>query len=420
MTEVIIIGIGMVSALGENSRVSWQNLLAGRSGIQLVKPSQLFGDLWRSPDPDLNSVIPLAPLSPHLTLPLAPSRPSALLEKAVLEAIDHAGLSAPLPEDFAQCAVIVGSSRNNQAMWENFITQAPNRQPSANPDPETLAKNWLHSLPASISSYIAQRLGCDHSFVTSTMAACASGNLALAQGYEYLQRGEANLVIVGATDAAITPLTLAGFQRLGIYSRSQLKPFDRQRDGLVLGEGAAAVILATPEFIAQYQASYGKKPPYYGQVVSWAATNDANHATSSDQQQNMAQQAITQSLARAGLTRKNIDLVSTHGTGTPMNDIHEAHLIQQTFGTESELQPYISATKGATGHLLGATGLMEAIFLLLALQSQTLPPCVGLTEPDFNLRLIREKTTLDRNSLNYGLNLSFGFGGQNVAVILQR
>jgi 3-oxoacyl-[acyl-carrier-protein] synthase II len=110
-----------------------------------------------------------------------------------------------------------------------------------------------------------------------------------------------------------------------------------------------------------------------------------------------------------------------------MNDFHEAHLIQQIFGTVPELQPYISATKGATGHLLGATGLMEVIFLLLALENQILPPCVGLTESDFALRLVYETTILERDSLddrlkdrlNYGLNMSFGFGGQNVAVVFK-
>jgi 3-oxoacyl-[acyl-carrier-protein] synthase II len=433
MAEVSVIGVGMVSALGENTRTSWQNLLAGRSGIKLVSPQTLWGNgnVWRSPDPhlneSLNSPIPLAQIAPDLDLPLAPSRPIALLEKAVLEAIDDAGLSAPLPQNFANCAVIVGSSRSNQAMVENLLQQVQNPESYIVVNSETLGKNWLYSLPASISSYIAQRLGCDHSFVTSTMAACASGNLALAQGYEYLQRGLGDLVVVGATDAAITPLTLAGFKRLGIYSQHQLKPFDRQRDGLVLGEGAAAVILATADFAAKYQAYYGIKPPYYGQVMSWAATNDANHATSSDQHQSMAQEAINQCLRKVGLSPSAIDLISTHGTGTPMNDFHEAYLIQQIFGVVPELQPYISATKGATGHLLGATGLMEAIFLLLTLENQILPPCVGLTEPDFALRLIHETTILERDSLddrlkdglNYGLNMSFGFGGQNVAVVFK-
>ncbi len=430
MTEVRVIGVGMVSALGENTRTSWQNLLAGRSGIKLVSPQSLWGKAWRSPDPhvneSLNLPVPLAQIDPNLSLPLAPSRPIALLEKAVLEAINDAGLSAPLPQDFANCAVIVGSSRSNQAIMEDLLHQVQDPKYYIAVNSESLGKNWLYSLPASISSYIAQRLGCDHSFVTSTMAACASGNLALAQGYEYLQHGLADLVVVGATDAAITPLTLAGFKRLGIYSQHQLKPFDRQRDGLVLGEGAAAVILATSDFVAKYQAYYGIKPPCYGQVVSWAATNDANHATSSDQHQSMAQQAINQCLQQAGLSPSAIDLISTHGTGTPMNDFHEAHLIQQIFGAVPELQPYISTTKGATGHLLGATGLMEAIFLLLALENQILPPCVGLMESDFPLQLIHETTILERNSLddrlkdglNYGLNMSFGFGGQNVAVLL--
>jgi 3-oxoacyl-[acyl-carrier-protein] synthase II len=209
------------------------------------------------------------------------------------------------------------------------------------------------------------------------MAACATGIWAIAQGYDLIQLGQADRVIVGAIEAPITPLTLIGFEQMGALATTGCYPFDRDREGLVLGEGGAVLILETEERASQRGASC------YGQILG------------------------------AGLTCADIDYIHAHGTSTRLNDRREAELIAQLFPPSIA----VSSTKGATGHSLGASGAMGAVFSLMAIQQQELPPSVGLRHSEFALNLVGEMRS---QSIRQALSFSFGFGGQNAVLALGR
>jgi 3-oxoacyl-[acyl-carrier-protein] synthase II len=239
------------------------------------------------------------------------------------------------------------------------------------------------------------------------MAACATANWAIAQACELIRSGQCDLAIAGATDAAITPLTIAGFEKIGVLTKTGVYPFSREREGFALGEGAAALVLESLES-AKRRGSH-----IYGRVLGWGITNDAYHATSPNPDNQMAKIAIKDCLMRSQINAADIGYINVHGTATQMNDAREAELITQFFP-----DAIISATKGATGHTLGATGMIEAAFCLLSLRDRILPPCVGMQTPAFDLNFIQQAT--QSPDLKYALNFSFGFGGQNAIVAFGR
>jgi 3-oxoacyl-[acyl-carrier-protein] synthase II len=371
MGKVLVTGIGLVTAIGQDRKTTWANLLQGKTGIKLAAIAGMTVPVARVADRDCDSLC-------------AQPRAQRLIAQAVKEAIAEANLSLPLPD----CAVVIGSSRACQKEWEEILANPSLHPPSI-----------LHLLPSSISSSVAGLIQTTKP-VLAPMAACATGNWAIAQAYDLIQRGECDIAIAGAVDAAITPLSVAGFQRLGAMAKTGLYPFSHEREGMVLGEGAAVLILESEN------SARDRGQPSYGQVLGFGITNDAYHPTSPDPNHVQAEVAVRSCLARAGLTPQDIDLICAHGTATSSNDVAEAALIERLFPHH----PAIAATKGATGHALGATGMIEAAFCLISLQQQVVPPCIGLRSPASNLNLIHQPQPA---SLNFALNFSFGFGGQN-------
>jgi 3-oxoacyl-[acyl-carrier-protein] synthase II len=237
------------------------------------------------------------------------------------------------------------------------------------------------------------------------MAACATGIWALALAYELIQTGQCQRVIAGAVEAPITPLTLAGFHKIGAHARSGAYPFDCRREGFALGEGGAVFVLESATLAHSRGASI------YGEILGFGASADAYHVCGIESSGKSARGAITQCLERSNISPCQIDYIHAHGTATKVNDRHEAQLIQQLFPQGVP----ISSTKGATGHTLGASGAIGAALCLMSLKHQLLPPCVGLQQPDFDIDLV---TAPRRIQINRVLCLSFGFGGQNAALAL--
>ncbi|OIP74261.1 MAG: beta-ketoacyl-ACP reductase [Oscillatoriales cyanobacterium CG2_30_44_21] len=370
-TIVVVTGIGMITAIAPDRETTWQRLLAGQSGIKFNHQLQLpIAEIDISQDEDL-------------------SRSQNLLEIATLEAIADAGLQVPL----VNCGVVIGSSRSNQRELELLLEQSP-RNWSSNA--------WGNCQLASLSAQIAKLLKTQAP-VLAPMAACATANWAIAQASELIRSGRCDLAIAGATDAAITPLTIAGFQKINVLATSGVYPLSRERQGFALGEGAATLVL---ESLASAKRRGVKM---YGKVLGWGITNDAYHATSPSPDHHSAQRAIQDCLKRSHLDAIDIGYINIHGTATIMNDAREAILIADTFP-----QAAVSGTKGATGHTLGATGMIEAAFCLLALRDRLLPPCVGLQTPEFDLNIVRQAQRSPH--LQSALNFSFGFGGQNAIV----
>ena len=383
--DVVVTGIGIVSAIATNREDTWQRLLAGRSGIKL--------------DGSANLPIPLAQIH-ELNESLQPqklTRSQSFLETAVLEAIADAGLEIPLPN----CGLAIGSSRSNQREIEILLDQGLHSL-----KPATKSINWQQLQAASLSAHIANLLHTQAP-ISSPMAACATANWAIAQAVMLIQSGQWDLAIAAATDAPITPLTIAGFAKIGVLATTGVYPFSRERQGFALGEGAAALVLESRESAQRRQTAI------YGKVLGWGITNDAYHATSPAPDNHLAAIALKGCLTRSSIFANQVGYINLHGTATMLNDAREADLISKYL---PDFLPNLalSATKGATGHTLGSTGMMEAAFCLLALRDRLLPPTVGLLTPDFDLPIVKSRQRSPH--LQYALNFSFGFGGQNAII----
>jgi len=377
---VVVTGIGMVTAIADDRESTWQQILQGKSGIDFDRQLDLPLARVRSLESSLESKQFL-------------SRSQFLLHKATLAAIADAGMELPA----VNCGVVIGSSRSHQRELELLLDQYD--QKSIN---HIDLKYWKNLQPATLSAHIAQLLQTQAP-VFAPMAACATANWAIAQASELIRAGRCEIAIAGATDAAITPLTIAGFQKIGVLAKSGVHPFSQERAGFALGEGAATLVLESLSSAKQ------RGVKIYGRVLGWGITNDAYHATSPNPDNQMAAVALQDCLLRSQITPADIGYINVHGTATMMNDAREADLIQQFCPHAA-----VSGTKGATGHSLGATGMIEAAFCLLALRDRQFPPCVGMRTPAFDLPMISQAESAP--NLQYALNFSFGFGGQNAII----
>ncbi|MEG4535163.1 beta-ketoacyl synthase N-terminal-like domain-containing protein [Microcoleus sp. D2_18a_D3] len=432
--DVVITGIGLVSALGTLD-CSWKRLLSGESGIRQHQP---FIELERRP------------------LALIGTKPTdliTLIRQVLADALQDANLTLPLPD----CGIVIGSSRGFQANLEQLAREGrgkkeegrrkkeegssatdsvtdvtdvrkkeegrrkkeegrgekeeerefsmPNAQcPMPNsqcPIPNSQFVNFLPHMGAIAAARAIGSMGP----VLAPMAACATGIWSIARAVDLIGTGECQRAIAGAVEAPITPLTLAGFSRMGALANNGCYPFDENREGFVLGEGGALFVLESAELARRRGAKI------YGRVSGLGLTNDACHANFPELGGESAIAAVSQCLKRSNLAAIDIDFIHAHGTATELNDRHEALLIEKLFHPGVA----VSSTKGATGHTLGASGALGVAFCLMSIKYQMLPPCVGMKKPGFELDFVRcARSAIVRNAVC----LSFGFGGQNAAIVL--
>ncbi|MBE9013728.1 beta-ketoacyl-ACP synthase [Pseudanabaenaceae cyanobacterium LEGE 13415] len=365
--NVAVTGIGLVSALG-TLMPTWERLIEGCSGIQFYQP---FSSLKPRP---------IALIGKY------PAEILSLTRQVVLDAVNDAGLKFPLID----CGVVVGSSRGNQAQWEQFTTG------------QGELSNWLRTLPNG-SAIETARLIQSQGIVLAPMAACATGLWAIARGAELIWSGQCERVICGAIEAPITPLTLIGFERMGALAKDGAFPFDGDRQGLVLGEGGAVFVLESEELARR------RKAEIYGRVLGFGLTADGYHVSAPEPESRAAIAAVNQCLERSRLRVEDIDYIHAHGTATQLNDRNEANLIQHCFSDSV----WVSSTKGATGHTLGGSGALGAAFCLMALKHQIVPPNVGMRNRKFGIAIAQSAQS---TKLENVLCFSFGFGGQNAIV----
>lgn len=379
---VVVTGMAIATACGKTA-ATWQAVQRGQTAIQR-----------RQPFPEL----------PPWPLAIIGDRPAALdplLAETLTAALDDAQLLAPLPD----CGVVIGSSRSHQGAIEALLdTQEPAGTSGTG---VSVDHRWLHLLPGGPARQAARHLR-SVAPVLAPMAACATGIWAIAQGADLIRRGECDRVVAGAIESPISRLTLVGFERMGALAREGCFPFDRDRQGLVLGEGAALLVLETAA------AARSRGAAIYGQILGVGLTADGHHVSAPDPEQVGSRSAIRQSLQRSGLQPAQIGYVHAHGTSTVLNDRHEAGLLRSLFPTGVP----VSSSKGVTGHTLGAAGAIGVALTLLALRDRVLPPCTGLRNPEFAGDWIRMARTVDPADLQAALCLSFGFGGQNGAIVL--
>jgi 3-oxoacyl-[acyl-carrier-protein] synthase II len=384
LVRVVVTGIGLVSALGNSLEDSWQNLLSGTTGVKLHQP---FPELLK---------IPLGLIGDK------PSDLSTLTKMVVNSALEDAKLVAPLVD----CAVVVGSSRGYQGSWEKLARQMYGKDTL---ELSLKLEDWLYTLPQMNALAVAREIGAT-GMVLAPMAACATGIWAIAQAVMLIQTGQCQRVIAGAVEAPITPLTICGFQQMGALAATGAYPFDLHREGLVLGEGGAVFVLESADLAKQRQT---KPENIYGEILGFGLTADAFHGYQPEPEGKGAITAIQQCLKRSRLRPADIDYIHAHGTGTLLNDRIESKIIQHLFPPTVA----ISSTKGSSGHTLGASAALGVAFALMSIRYQTLPACVGLQQPEFDLNFV---TTAKETKISQILCSSFGFGGQNAVIALSK
>ena len=375
--DVVITGIGLSSCLG-SLQTTWSSILEKKSGIESL---QIFDQLPPYPLGLIDSQV---------------SHISGLIRQILLDTLQDAGLQIPLH----QTGVVIGSSRGCQAIWEQLATQIYYDQSS------NLQNNWLSTLPQQPAIITGNYLRTTAP-VLAPMAACATGMWALARGYELIKTGRCQRVIAGAVETPISPLTIAAFERMGALANTGCYPFDRSREGLVLGEGGAMFVLETAEL------AIGRQAKVYGRIKGFGLTCDAYHVSAPQAVNGSAARAIKQSLERSNLEAREINYIHAHGTSTILNDRHEAQLIRHIFPQRIA----VSSSKGATGHTLGASGAINTALTLMAMKHSYLPPCVGLQDLEFDLDVVAQPRKAE---INYAMCFSFGFGGQNAVITLSK
>jgi 3-oxoacyl-[acyl-carrier-protein] synthase II len=394
---VVVTGVGAVTPLGVGARTLHERWSAGVSGIR-------------------DGEAACADFDPRDFLTAKEARRAdrftQLAIAACAEALADAGWEGELPFDGRRVGCVLGTGIGG------ISTLVDGQDSLRERGPESVSPL---AVPLMMSNAAAAALSMRHglrgpSFAIST--ACASGAGALGSAMRMLQSGEADAVVAGGSEAGLTPLARAAFSALDALSESGIsRPFDARRDGFVMGEGAAVLVLE------RAGDAHGRGARVLGTLRGYGASSDAYHLTAPREDGEGQAAAITAAMADAGVEAAEIDYVNAHGTSTPLNDRAETQAIKLALG-ERAMQIPVSSTKSAIGHLLGAAGAVEAVATLLALRDRIVPPTLGLSEPEEGLDLdyvpnSARPLCLDTERPALALSNSFGFGGHNSVLCLE-
>ena len=398
--RVVVTGAGIVTALG----IGWEKNAEGfRAGKTAFRQVTLF-DVSRqrvkmAAEADLPEQMPATLLSARQSARL--DRASALLLLASVESWRQSGW-----EPSEDIPVVLGTTSGGMPLGEDYFRQAV-RTPRLHRRQATRA---FHYQAHSQGRIVLDALGLGGP-ATIISNACASGACAIGQAWELIRGGAAEKVFTGGYDV-LSQLVFSGFDALQALSPTRCRPFDKNRDGLAVGEGAAMLALETLESARRRNAAI------LGEIIGYATTIDRHHLTQPHPEGNAAFAAMSQACAVAGITPAEIDYVNAHGTGTLLNDDAETAAINQWAGARAAALP-VSSTKAGIGHLLGGAGAVEAVVCLMALRGQWLPPELALATPDPACRFPLVAQPRDAR-VNTMLSNSFGFGGINATLILRR
>ncbi|GAA2901423.1 3-oxoacyl-ACP synthase [Actinoplanes cyaneus] len=403
--DVVITGLGATTPLGGDVDSLWQGMLEGRSGVRRID-DLLGGYAHREELPTLIGA-PMA-VSPDTVLGRVPARRMDRCQQAALVAARQAWADAGTPGvDGERLAVVIGTGIGGVTTLleqDDVIEEKGPRRVS----PLTVPMLMPNGAAAWISIELGARAG-----VYTTSAACASGAEAIAQGARLIRSGEADVVVAGGAEACIAPITLAGFAQSRTLSKRNdeperaSRPFDVDRDGFVLGEGAGVVVLER----AGFAAARGARP--VARLAGFGITADAYHITGPEPSGEGQIRAIRAALRTAGLTAGDVDHLNCHATSTVVGDAGEAVAIRTALGDDVVL----TAPKGAIGHLVGAAGAVESIITMLSVAEQVIPPTLNLETKDPAVRLDVVTGEPRKQAIGAAICSSFGFGGQNVSLL---
>jgi len=402
MTSVAVTGLGAVTPLGPDVAALQEGLLSGRSGVRLLE-----GEPWDQLPARLAATVDLTG-----RLDRVEARTLDRVQQLALVAAREAWADAGSPEvEPERLAVIVGSGIGGAL---TILGQADVLRESG---PRRVSPHLVPMLmPNGPAASVGLELGA-RGGVHTPVSACASGAEAIAQALDLLRSGRVDVVVAGGSEACIHPLPLAGFAQMRALStrhdepEAASRPYDKARDGFVLGEGAGIVVLETEEHARARGARI------HGWVAGAATTSDAHHVTAPDPSGEGAARSIVLALRDAGLTATDIGHVNAHATSTPLGDVAEVRALHAALGDH---RPVVTATKSCTGHLLGAAGAVEAVATVLALRDGLVPAIRNLDNLDDEADLDVVRLEPRRLQHDAALSTSFGFGGHDVSLVLCR
>jgi len=405
--RVVITGLGVVTSLGGEVAAFWDNICAGKSGVKMIErfdttnyPVKIGGEV--------SDFDPMKFLARRDAKRI--DRFALFALSAAISAVNDSGLEMD-NIDRNRCGVIVGSGIGGLEELERehckLIERGPDRV-----SPFCVPKLMVNAASANVSIYYKLR-GSN----TAVVTACASAAHAIGDATRQIQNGAADIMITGGSEAALTSLGLASFCALKALSKRNdqpqqaSRPFDRDRDGFVLSEGAGIVVLE------EMEAARKRGADIYAELLGYGMTGDGSHITQPEPGGKGACNAMKIALEDANLDADRIDYINAHGTGTQLNDVSETNALKEVFGDHAR-KVAISSTKSHLGHLLGASGGVELVVSALALKNSVIPPTINLENPDQKCDLDYTPLQARQASLKYAMSNSFGFGGHNASLVI--
>jgi 3-oxoacyl-[acyl-carrier-protein] synthase II len=418
MRRVVITGLGMVTPLGCGVEPTWQRLLAAESGVRRIEKfevsditSQIAGQIPRG-DGSNGTFNPDQWMEPKEQRKVDDFIVYAMC--AATQALDDAGWHPRHYEDQITSGVLIGSGIGGvEGIAETAIVlrdKGPRRV-----SPFFIPGRIINLASGHVS--IAHSLkGPNHAVVT----ACSTGSHAIGDAGRLIALGDADVMVAGGTESPINRISVAGFAACRALSTSfndmpkrASRPYDRDRDGFVLGEGAGAVVLE------EYEHAKRRGAHMYGELIGYGMSGDAYHITAPAEDGDGAYRCMQAAMRRAGVSPEQIDYINAHGTSTPLGDEIELKAVERLVGNAAG-RIAMSSTKSSIGHSLGAAGAVEAIFCLLAIRDQVVPPTINLDNPSVATAIDLVPHQSRKRPVNIALSNSFGFGGTNASLILRR
>lgn len=407
--RVVITGAGCITPNGNNLRSTWESMLAGRTGIDRIT----------SFDTSEFKVKIAAEVKGFESAAIFGSREARRMDRytqlamvAAQEAIQHARLTID-DSNRDRTGALIGTAIGGMGTFYEQTMLMLERGPSR-------VSPFL--IPMMLPDTAGGMVAIQHGIRGPNMAvvtACATGTNAIGEAAEIIRRGQADVMLAGGSESAILPISIAGLGVMTALStrndepQRASRPFDRERDGFVMGEGAAVLVMESLEHAQQRGATI------LGELCGYGTTNDAYHISAPAENGAGAARCMQLALEDAGLVPAQIDYINAHGTSTPLNDKSETAAIKTIFGDHAYQTP-ISSTKSMTGHLLGASGAVEAVVCLMVLQSHKIPPTINYEFPDPDCDLDYVPNTARQATAHRVMSNSFGFGGHNATIILSQ
>ncbi len=406
-TRVAVTGVGAISPVGLDSNASWSSIKNGELGISKITSFD-SSNLAVHIAAEVKGFLPEEKLGKKDSRRL--DRFSQFACVAAMEALDMSGLD-PESLDTTRFSSIVGSGVGG------IMTLSDQFDVLFNKGPERISPFLIPMmLPDMASGNVSMKLGLK-GINYSPVSACATGTDAIGQAFDLIVKGDIDYAVAGGSEAAICQIAVAGFDSCRALSSNQdpesaCRPFDKERDGFILGEGAGILLLEN------YDLAVKRGANILAEVVGYGASSDAHHITQPSPGGEGAARAMNLALKRAKVNRDEIKYINAHGTSTPLNDKFETMSIKTVFGNDTKIP--ISSTKSMTGHLLGAAGGIEAVFCIKALQDQVAPPTINYKNPDEDCDLDYIPNEARETDLGMVMSNSLGFGGHNASLIFSK